>query len=124
MLPYMIDSTNYGDMLRDVTQDIMRMSGEATAVFAGFRDQLQAILDQVEAWEARRAEFADVAQIDEYNHPETLEDFDTAPDAVADDLYDAWDEFVGAEEIFNEDTIYISELKSQLEHAIAQIGVE
>lgn len=124
MLPYMIDSTNYGDMLRDVTQDITRMSSEATEVFAGLRDQLQAILDQVEAWEARRAEFADVAQIDEYNHPETLEDFDFASDAVADDLYDAWDKFAQAEDLFNDDTICISELKMYIENAINQAGVE
>lgn len=124
MLPYNIDSTNYAEMLRDAAREISRKSEETNAVFLNLQDQLLSSLKQIEAFEARRAEFADVVQIDEYDHPETLADFDAVPDAVAEDLYDAWDEFMQAETIFNEDTFYIAELKRHVEAALNAIGVE
>lgn len=123
MLPYNIDSTNYAEMLRDVARDISTKSGETNAMFLRLQGQLVSILDQIDEFEANRAEFADVVQIDEYDHPETLEDFDVAPEAVVADLYDAWEEFAEAETIFNEDTIYIAELKRHIEQAMSEIGV-
>lgn len=124
MLPHDVNSTNYGGVLRDVASEISARSAKDIEMFKGIQDQLENILVQLEDWESQRAEFADTIQMDEYDHPETLDDFDTAPDSTVDDLYAAWEEFAAAEGYFNEDSIYIDELRMQIENAISQIGVE
>ena len=124
MLPYDVNSTNYGGVLRDVASEISARSAKDIEMFKGIQDQLENILVQLEDWESQRTEFADTIQMDDYDHPETLDDFDTAPDSTVDDLYAAWEEFAAAEGYFNEDSIYIDELRMQIENAISQIGVE
>lgn len=124
MLPYNVDSISYGEMLRDVAREISARSARDIEMFKGIQAQLENILVQLEDWESQRTEFADIIQMDDYDHPETLDDFDTAPDSTVDDLYAAWEEFAAAEGYFNEDSIYIDELRIQIENAISQIGVE
>lgn len=124
MLPYDVNSTNYGGVLRDVASEISARSAKDIEMFKGIQNQLENILVQLEDWESQRTEFADTIQMDDYDHPETLDDFDTAPDSTVDDLYAAWEEFAAAEGYFNEDSIYIDELRMQIENAISQIGVE
>lgn len=124
MLPYDVNSTNYSGVLRDVASEISARSAKDIEMFKGIQTQLENILVQLEDWESQRTEFADTIQMDDYDHPETLDDFDTAPDSTVDDLYAAWEEFAAAEGYFNEDSIYIDELRMQIENAISQIGVE
>lgn len=124
MLPYDADSTNYSEILRAAASEISAKSGEAVEVFIGIQDQLEKVLNQLEEWESQREEFVDATHMDEYDNPEVLEDFDAADDSTVDDMYDAWDEFTAAEDVFAEDTTCIRELIFQLEHAISQIGVE
>lgn len=124
MVSFNVDSNNYDDFLQVAANRISAKTEEATEMFASIRDQLEDILKQIDAWESRRSEFVQREQIDDYDHPETLEDFDLASDAAVEDLYTAWDMFAQAEDLFNDDTIRISELKMYIENAINQAGVE
>lgn len=124
MVPFNANSDNYDEFLRAAANGISAETQEATEMFANIRNQLEDILKQIKTWESRRSEFIQREQIDDYDHPETLEDFDLASDAAVEDLYNAWDMFAQAEDLFNDDTIRISELKMYIENAINQAGVE
>ena len=118
MVPFNANSDNYDDYLQAAADEISAETEKATEKFASIRNQLESILMQLEAWESDRSEFIQREQIEDYAHPEVLEDFDFASDAAVEDLYTAWDEFTEAESVFNEDTTLIKKLKTRIGDAI------
>ena len=124
MVPFNANSDNYDEFLRAAANGISAETQEATEMFANIRNQLEDILKQIKTWESRRSEFIQREQIEDYDHPETLEDFDFASDAAVAYMYNAWDKFTEAESLFNEDTTLINELKMHIENAIDLAGVE
>ena len=118
MIPFNANSDNYDDFLQSAANEISAETEKASEKFASIRNQLEYILMQLEAWESDRSEFIQREQIEDYAHPEDLEDFDFASDAAVEDLYTAWDEFTEAESVFNEDTTLIKKLKTRIGDAI------
>ena len=118
MVSFNVSSDNYEGFLQSATDELSAETEKAIEKFTNIRNQLESILMQLEVWESDRSEFIQREQIEDYDHPEDLEDFDFASDAVVEDLYTAWDEFTEAESLFNEDTNLIKELKTHIGNAI------